>query len=777
MKESALEHLSGQQEISLRELWRVALRRRWVIVVAALSVFTLVALYSFLVTPTYTAVGQLLIDREPNILSFEDVFQIESFKDDYFQTQYRLLQSRALAGDTVDRMRLDESQPWTKALMKKGNVRAEDLKNNPAIRRKLIDSLLGRLVIRPVRKTRLVQASFSHPDPKFAAETLNSLFDAYIEMNVEKRYKATEQATDFLATQIASVQAEIEASEKKLQDYGEQKNIIALSSTENTVIEKLGELNKALTDAQIDRVNKETYYNEIVVATPDYIPDALANPLIQKLREEYTRLNRDYVKKSETFLPNYPEMQSLKAEMDTAKKALEDETQALIKRAYSDFQAAQKKEEALAAVFNRQRREAFQLNSNAIQYNSLQIQIQNQKNLLESLMKRKSETDVSSRLRGLRTSNIWIVDKAEIPSSPSSPNKLRNMVFALMIGVLGGLGLAFLFESLDVTIKNAEDVKKYAGIPMLGIVPEFLGNGMKRGYGKADDGKKPELKEKLKQTGAGLLDRVSRAVGAPRKPEPEPAPPLQPSKRVSRAAAKRTPEWLEGDEESMDLIVHFSPTSSFSEYYRSIRTTLLLTASEAKMQSLAVTSALPQEGKTATISNLAVALAQAGKRVVIIDADLRKPRLHKIFRIKNLNGLTKYLTADVPLEDLTRATAIPTLFFINAGPVPPNPVELLGSQKMANLLDRLKKNYDFILVDTPPLLAVSDAVVLGPRLDGAILVVQRGKTPREALKQACEKLDMHKIKGTGVIINYAQTRDFDYYYTDSYYHAYGGSRA
>jgi capsular exopolysaccharide synthesis family protein len=726
------------------------LKRKWLIIITALTVLASVTLASFLATPTYTAVGQLLIDREPNILSFEDIFQIETFNDDYFQTQFKLLQSRALIGNTIDRMRLSENEELVKAAIGGGKVRPEDLKNDPRVRGNLINALLKRLIVRPVRKTRLVEATFSDHDPKFAAETLNTLFDTYIEMNVQKRYQATEQATDFLTKQIATVQAEIEEGEKRLQEYGNAKNIIALSSTENTVIEKLGELNKALTEAQIDRVNKETYYNEIVVATPEYIPDALTNPLIQKLREEYSRLNRDYVKKSETFLPNYPEMQSLKAELDTAKKGLEDETQALIKRAYSDFQAALKKEQALADVFNKQKREAFQLNSNAIQYNSLQIQIQNQKNLLESLMKRKSETDVSSRLRGLRTSNIWIVDRAEIPSIPSSPNKRKNMMFALMIGLLGGLGLAFVFERLDVTVKDSDDIKKYAGIPMLGMIPNFIGDGLKRVYGEAQDEENPKAEGRPEPARIPLQDRILNAVRRRKRESP-----------VGR--------------ESMDLIVHFSPRSSFSEYYRSIRTTLLLSTTDAKMRALAVTSPLPQEGKTATVSNLAVALAQADKSVVIIDADLRKPRLHKIFRVKNLNGLTKYLTADMAIEDLLRATSIPSLSLINSGPVPPNPVELLGSEKMANLIDKLRKKFDFILVDTPPILAVSDAIALGPRLDGAILVAWGGKTPREALRQAREKLDAHKIKGVGVVINHVQMRDFHYYsyYTDSYYEHYG----
>lgn len=745
MKNIDNDHLSGQQEISLLELWRIALKKRRVILNTTILVFVVAALYSFLATPKYTAEGELLIDREPNILSFEDIFQIESFNDDYFQTQYKLLQSRALAGDTIDKLRANANESYVISGLLGGPSQG-DIKNDPRLRGKLVNALLAKLVIRPLRKTRLVQASFTHPDPEFAAAALNSLFDSYIEMNVEKKYQATEQATDFLTKQITSVQAEIADGEKKLQEYGKEKNIIALKDNENTVITKLGELNKALTDAQIDRVNKETYYNEIAVATPDYIPDALTNPLIQKLREEYSRLNRDYVKKSVNFLPNHPEMQSLKAELETAKKSLEDETQALIKRAYSDFQTALKKEQALAAVFNRQKTEAFQLNSNAIQYNGLQIQIQNQKNLLESLMKRKSETDVSSRLRGLRTSNIWVVDRAEVPAVPSSPDKAKNMLFALLIGLVAGTGLAFIFERLDNTVKNADDVKAFAGIPLLGVVPDFFANGLGRGYGKPHQEKRPGAGLKsLKKVWNPLADRVMSAVGRPK------------------------PEARTEEQESMDLVVHFSPGSPFSEYYRSIRTTLLLTASDPKMQALAVMSPLPQEGKTGTLSNLAGAFAQSGRSVVIIDADLRKPRLHKIFRMQNLNGLTKYLTTDVPFEDLIRATPIPTLFLINAGPVPPNPVELLGSDKMTNLINRLKKKFDVVLVDTPPVLAVSDAMVLGPRLDGAILVVRAGKTPRDALRQAREKLDAHKIKGMGVIINQVQARELNYSYADKYY--------
>jgi capsular exopolysaccharide synthesis family protein len=224
---------------------------------------------------------------------------------------------------------------------------------------------------------------------------------------------------------------------------------------------------------------------------------------------------------------------------------------------------------------------------------------------------------------------------------------------------------------------------------------------------------------------------------------------------------------------SIELVTFSSPTSNIAENFRSIRTTLLLSAADAKPRCFVVTSPLAQEGKTSTLSNLAVTFAQAGKRVLIIDADLRKPRLHKIFKIKNVNGLTSYLSAQTDLENLEKPTPIPNLFLINAGPVPPNPVELLGSERMGSLIDEMRKRFDYVLFDSPPVLPVSDAVVLGPRIDAAILVVWGGKTTREALKRAKEKLAMHRIKCAGAIINKVSLEDHDYYYMKHYYHYYG----
>jgi capsular exopolysaccharide synthesis family protein len=730
---------SGRQEqaekaqSSFRDYWLVVLKRKWTIITFAATVLTVVGLYTFLVRPTYTAKGTLLIEPEPNILSFKEIFQIETFNDDYFQTQYKLLLSRSLAENTIDRLKLYENEKF--------------MGTEPVFRGKLVDAFLGRVGVKPINQTRLVEVSFKDRDPKFAAEVLNALFDAFIEMNVEKKFQAAEQATEFLTGQIATIRDEIERDQRKLQEYGAEKNIIALSDTETTVVEKLGGLSKALTAAQIDMIQKEAYYNEIRMASPDYIPEAINNPLIQRLREDYVKMSREYKKKQETFLPDFPEMKRLKTELDAAKIALETETGGLIKGAYSDYQAALRQYRALEAAFNRQKQAAIELDSNAILYNSLKVEVTDKKNLLESLMRRQSETGVSARLKDLRTSNVWIVDRAEPPAYPSSPKKKFNMLLALMLGLFGGLGLAFLFERLDSSIKSFEDVEKYVKLPSLGMVPAFSENGVSHGYAYGERERKND--KEGKKGDAGVTPEAAGAAGT------------------------------DGETElrSIELVAHYAPTSTYSENYRTIRTTLLMAAPDSKLRTIAVTSALPQEGKTATISNLGVVLAQAGKRVIIVDADLRKPRQHRIFKVRNTSGLTTYLTGRIGLMEILQATSLPNLYLITSGPVPPNPVELLGSEKMAAMLDELKKIFEYILLDTPPILAVSDTLVMGPSLDGAILVIRGGKTSRDAVRSAREMLDKHKIKCPGVIINNVQVCDYDYYYMSRYHKYYGRTDA
>ncbi|MBC7348722.1 MAG: polysaccharide biosynthesis tyrosine autokinase [Candidatus Aminicenantes bacterium] len=715
-------------EIDLRKYIDIFYRRRWTVISLILIAAALSLIISFVTRPVYKARGTVMIEKEPNILSFEDIFQIETFRDDYFQTQYKLLQSRSLAERTIERLKL-----WEKKEFSGGkNVTGDDLKN-PVFRQKLVDKFLGRLEVKPIRMTRLVEVAFKAHDPVLASDCVNALFDSFVDMNIEARYETTEQATEFLSEQIAELKKEISQKEQELQNYGQEKDIVILSDKETTMLDKISELNKALTEAQIERVRKESYYNGIKNASPDFIPEAMNNPLIQRLREEYLKLSREYAKMQEKFQPEYPEMQRLKAELDTARELLKNETQRLIRAAYADYQSALKKEASLKELFEQQKEEAFRLNSNAILYNSLKIELENKKNLLESLLKRQSETGVSARLKGLRTSNIRIVDRADIPLHPDSPRKFRNLLLALFLGLFGGLGLALGMEYLDNTIKSAEDVERYSGWPTLGIVPIFdqdaTLNGHYYAYRSAEneDGQKKK-KEETAET------------------ETEPR--------------------------SIELISHFAPDSTFAESYRSLRTALLLSGPLSSLKSLIITSPLPNEGKSVTISNLAVSLAQMEKKVLLMDADLRRPKQHRIFNLKNHDGLSNYLTMGLELKKLVKTTMVPSLYFINSGPIPPNPAELLGSERMKELLGRLKGSFDFILIDTPPVLSVTDSQVLGKMVDGLILVVQADRTPREALRQTREIIDLLQLKTYGVVINALNLDNRSYYHRHYYRHYY-----
>ncbi len=736
------------QEINLREYWDRIWQRRKTVLAVTLGVFILGAFWTFIQKPVYTAKSQLLIEKEPNILSFDQVLQIDAMRDDFYQTQYKLLSGRGLADSVIERLKLYENPEFV-GKPKAGKKPIDPTDN--VFREGLVDNFLGRLSVRPVRLTRLVDVAFSARDPKLAADCVNDLAMAFVDLNINMKYAATEQATTFLSEQIKTLQTEIQQKQNELQGFEAEANIVALSDTETTVIDRLGQLNKALTEAQIERSQKEATWNGLRNVGPDYIPEAIDNLLIQKLREEYVRLKREYQKMEGRFQPDYPELQRTKIELESARKSLDDETQNLVKGAYSEYQTALKNEKSLEAEFNGQKSAAFQMNSSAVLYNGLKVEIQNKKTLLDSLLRRESETGVEARLKGLRTSNIRVVDRARVPVRPSSPNKRRNLILALILGLGGGVALAFLFDVLDNSVKTSEDVERYAGLPTLGVVPKFSLEGTNKAYSYA---------RKLK--GRREPPQLEAAAGAD-------GPPGASEATAQSAPFVATVEKA-GSPGSIELVTHYFPNSRLAESYRSIRTALLLSSADNPVKTIAVTSAMPGEGKSVSVANLAVTLAQSGKTVLVVDADLRRPRQHRMFKVKNTFGLTTYLTDSVEIKDVIKSTEIPNLFLVNAGPIPPNPAELLGSDKMSRFIRMMSDESDYVLFDLPPMLEISDALVLGAKVDGMVLVVWGDRTSREALKKAREKLDMLKVRTLGVIINNVTLPPNASQYYRDYYH-------
>jgi succinoglycan biosynthesis transport protein ExoP len=735
---------------------RLLLKWKWTAMLFfALAVGTAI-IYSLSLTPIYTANGTIWIENESKILPFEEVQSFDMGSN--LQSHARLLRSRSLASDVIDKLKLYENDYFVGRL-KEGETRPDPA--DPIYREEMVEKFIADVAVSSRERSRLVDVSFNSPSSKLAADVLNALFDGYIEMIVSKRFGASEQASRFLSEQITELRTEIDEKERELNEYGAQRDILPLSTAEAPSVARIGELNSRLTAATLDRINKFNVYNQLKNAPLGEIPDAPAGSLIERLRSEYINLSREYTSRSTTVRPEFPAMQRLKSDLDAATEALRAETQNLIRNAFNEYQSALQQEESLKTLLDQQKNEAYKASSNSVVYNSLRIELENKKALLEALSRRQSETDVSSRLKGLEALNVWIVDKADYPLRPAFPDKRRNVLYGLIVGLMGAVGLAFGFEYLDNSVKTLKDVTSSIGVPALGSVPGF----------QSEVRPKSPLAEfsRIRSLFSGKRikkEEKKRARGRNRRWEEASVRILDPTGSNAEAEPKGT----RGGK--IDLIALREPRSIQAESYRSIRTTLIISSPPGKIRTILFTSPLAKEGKSATISNLGITLAEARKRVVIVDSDLRKPMQERIFynRVGGGLGLSRYLSSDVPFGDIIQPTDIPNLHLITSGALPASPIELLTSEKMDSLVAHLRQDFDFVLFDTPPILAVSDALAMGPMADAIILIARGGQTPIPALKQAKLKLDTHKLKCFGVILNGVDLLEQDGYYAKQYYH-------
>jgi capsular exopolysaccharide synthesis family protein len=734
--------------VQAHQYGHIILKWKWTALIFFFSAFAAATIYSFVQTPVYTASGSIWIEDDPNILPFEDV-QSSGTAASNIQSHARLLRSRALAANTIEKLKLYENPDFAGKPKKRDKPQDP---NDPIFRELLIQDYLDNISTNTAPATRLVDVRFSSRNPKLAAEILNAHFDGYIEMLVKKRYSASEKATAFLNIQIEELRKEIDERERKLNEYGSERDILPLSAAEAPAVGKIAEINRALTEATIERINKLSYYNQLKAAPLGEIPEAPEGSLIQRLHEQYIALSRQYSTRLTVVRPEYPEMQRLKSELDSATEALKIETQNLIRNAYNDYQTALRNEQSLQALLGIQKNEAYKANSNSVIYNSLRIELENRKALLESLSKRQSETDVSSRLKGLDALNVWQVDRADYPLSPASPNKRKNILIGIIFGLAGGLGLALGLEFLDQTIKTAKDISRTIGIPTLGSIPAFKSETKPKGP-KGELAKVVSMINGKAKNGEGDTHRKRRGW------------------EVSRSSELFAVSNRERALESIELIAFREPQSIQAESYRSIRTTLLVSSPPGRIKTILFTSPLAREGKSSTVSNLGITLAESGRRVVIIDSDLRKPKQAKMFGVRNGDtpGLSRYLSSNMEPAGIVQPTDIPNLHLITSGSLPANPIELLTSDRMDSLVGHLKRNFDFVLFDTPPILAVSDALAMGPMADAIILVARGAQTPIQAIKQAKQKLDAHKLKCLGVILNGVDLIEQDGYYAREYY--------
>ncbi len=712
------------QDSALREYLRVLIKRKWVVIACAVGIFAAVAIASLRETPVYEAVGRIAVNKaDSNLISFKDTGPVMDYYDPAdLDTEVRILQGDLLALQVIRQLNLDKRSTDGQAAPQQPNLVADPMQNDSKRVTSLLGGFKGNLRVSLIPNTRIIEIHYRSVDPNLAASAVNTLAATYVEQNFKTKFESTMQASDWLSKQLVDLQMKVETSQEKLVRYQKEHEIFGIDEKQNIITQKLDELNKELTSAESDRMQKEAIYHMTQSGDPDAVASAVASepvatlagvstsPLLDKLHQQQADLKIQIADLSTQFGPSYPKLAQLNNQSKEVERQIQVETRKAVDHLRGEYETALQRETMLRQALETQKQVANRLNENAIDYTLLKRDVDSNRQLYEGLLEKLKEAGVTA---GLRSNNFRIVDAARPPNGPVEPNIPRNLLFAFVLGLTSGIGLAFLLEGMDNTVRTTEQAQIISALPSLGMIP---------------------LGSKSTNTGNG-------------------------ARRLALTSSR----------EVFELVTQVRPQSQMAESYRALRTSLLLSNLGAPPRVIMITSARPQEGKTTTAINTAIVLAQKGVRVLLVDADLRRPSVHKTLGMGPRSGLSNVLTGNATLEQaVTVSPILPNLFILPAGSTPPNPAELLASVNMRDVLKELREQFDHVVIDTPPTLSVTDAVVLSPRMDAIILVIRSGQTTKQALRRARDILMQVNAHVTGVLLNAVDLTSPDYYYYYEY---------
>src|ERR1700730_2938737 len=695
-------------------------KHQWLILSFMLAVVSITAIGTFRMQPVYIATSRIEIDRgNSNILPFQNTDDYMVNLENYIETQSKILTSETLALQTVRSGILSgqtdfASDPSASDALATGSL--ANLKPPPEL-----GAFLASLSVKRVPNSRLMDISFESTSPLQAAQVVNAHIKNFIEQNFQSRYEATTRASTWLTDQLNELKVRVEKAEDARIAYERQNQIWAVDDKQNVTTQRLADLNKQLTEAQSERMRKQSMFEFTKAGDVDSVPQIRDNPAVQDLLRKRSDVYNQYTDASNQYGPNFPRVQRLQSQLKELDSGIDKEKRAVMARLESEYREARQREELLTHALDQQKAEVNQMSERMVQYSILKREAEANKALYDGLLTKLKEAGISA---GLRSSNIRVVDPAMVPTYPSRPAKTRNIALSFVIGLVGGIGLALLREYMDNTVKSPDDIEALVRLPSLAVVPAFT----------ESNGDRPRSK---------LLKGVSS----------------------------------NGHDKRIELVAQHLPKSQMSEAFRALRTALLLSQADHPPQVILVTSALPREGKTTAAANLAVTLAQLGDRTLLIDTDLRKPGVGRLLSLGSgkYAGLSSYLAGVSSLDLVTiQHPTIPNLSAIPTGPLPPNPADLLSSHKLTEAIAELRSKFKFIVIDSPPIMAATDAVILSVKTDGVLLVVRSGETPKEAFTRTRDLLLSVKAHLLGVVLNAVDSSAPDYYYSYRYYPYSGG---
>ncbi len=716
---------TGDGEPIIQQYLAVLLKRKLLIFIVFFLVLGGVTLWTYMQTKIYRSVATVIVDRRaPQVLG-KDVGEVVELSTgsywsnkEYMKTQEAVITSERLARKVAEKKLLvNNIKFWSRTnKAKSAQLQQEErtLEGAAARLRKLISA-------KTVRDSNILEIAVEHPRPSMAAKLANAVAAQYLNEGLDRKASYTTKAAKWLHTQLDDLKKKLTAAEDALYAYKKKNDIISVSLEDRQTLinSRMKRIYDAFNDTRIKRLAVEARLNQLKVAQTQNpmeisFPPVLENATIQTLKDSYIKEQRALAALTTSYGDKHPSVQEQVVKVDLSLKDLEREVKAVLLSVKAQFQEVRDNEKKLAAEMERAKREAHAINKQEVDYHRLKREQENTAQLYGVVLSRWKESNLSSQLP---FTNVRPLDRAVINTAAVRPRVTVNMLLGGLLGLLLGIALAFVVETMDRTVKTQEEIDLIPGLPYLGMVPKIPGS------------------QKLKE-------------------------------------GKRRP----ASNPEVDLIVHRNPGSTVAEQCRSIRTNLLFASPDSAMSRLLVSSAGPREGKTTTAASLAITMAQAGSRVLLVDTDMRRPRLHRIFGVANQTGVTTILAGDAAIEDVVKDTEVPNLFLLPSGITPPNPAELCQSEKFKKLLDDLGDRYDRVIMDSPPIMLVTDAVVLSTLVDGALIVVRSGSTSRVALTEATRHLLDVGSKVLGCILNDfdLEKRSYGYYRYSRYgYYRYG----